>query len=79
MSKQDGYTVASLCRLLDIKRPSYYKWLNREETLLDLENIEIADHIKAVVANVGRIHGYRMMSALVSKKMAKKLNLNLIK
>ena len=43
-----GYSIYELCNYAKIARASYYKRLNRSETLSDRENSIILDEIKKV-------------------------------
>ena len=43
-----NYSVAALCRLGNVSRAAYYKWLHREIPRSEQKNRFIADEIKAI-------------------------------
>lgn len=61
-----------MCRTLMISRASYYKWLNRQETKEELENIELAQLIEEYDNRFNHILGYRRMTRWINKFNHKK-------
>ena len=45
-----GYPISALCKLGNVSRAAYYKWLHREIPLNELENEHIADVIEKIHA-----------------------------
>ncbi len=43
-----GYAISKLCKIAQISRSSYYKWLNRKPPENELINHKIADIIKKI-------------------------------
>ncbi|WP_260637324.1 IS3 family transposase [Clostridium botulinum] len=62
-----GYSISQLCKSAKIARASYYKWLNRAETLKDKENCIILDEIIKVYSEVKGIYGYRRITLNINK------------
>lgn len=61
-----------MCRVLEISRASYYKWLDRKETKEELENHEIAQLILEYDERFNHILGYRRMTRWINKFNHKK-------
>lgn len=55
-----------MCRVLEIARSSYYKWLNRETTQEEIENNELANLILDYDELFGHILGYRRMTEWIN-------------
>lgn len=63
-----------MCRLLNVKRANYYKWLGHEKSTQDLENEELAKFIKKYDEMFDHKLGYRMMSDRINRKENKHYN-----
>lgn len=55
-----------MCRVLEIARSSYYKWLNRETTQEEIENNELSNLILDYDELFGHILGYRRMTEWIN-------------
>ena len=55
-----------MCKVLEISRASYYKWLNRKPTKLEKENEELALIIKEYDERFQHILGYRRMTQWIN-------------
>lgn len=66
---QLGYSICELCECAQIARPSYYKWLNRPETLRDKENRVVLEEIKNIYSEVNGIYGYRRITLNVNRRL----------
>ena len=69
-----GYSICELCNYAKIARASYYKWLNRSETLRDRENSIILDEINKVYSEVKGIYGYRRITLNINRRLNSKYN-----
>ena len=56
-----------MCRILGVKRTSYYKWLKHEKSIRDKENEEIAELIKKYHNKYNGLLGYRMMTDRINR------------
>lgn len=54
---RDKFTIGELCRLLEVSRGGYYKWLNRKD-LADKDKV-IAEFIKECHEKAHKTYGYR--------------------
>ncbi|HCO73949.1 MAG TPA: IS3 family transposase [Clostridium sp.] len=66
---QLGYSICELCECAQIARPSYYKWLNRPETLRDKENRVVLEEIIKIYSEVNGIYGYRRITLNVNRRL----------
>lgn len=66
---QLGYSICELCECAQIARPSYYKWLNRPETLRDKENRVVLEEIINIYSEVNGIYGYRRITLNVNRRL----------
>ena len=69
-----GYPILILCNFAGIARSSYYKWLNRKETLTDKDNSIIVKEIVRIYDAVDGIYGYRRMTMNVNRSLNMKYN-----
>lgn len=46
--EEHHYSIRSLCKLGNVTRAAYYKWLNRIETANDRLNKQISDQLEAI-------------------------------
>ncbi|MBU3134631.1 IS3 family transposase, partial [Clostridium gasigenes] len=69
-----GYSISELCKYAKIARASYYKWLNRPETLRDRENAIVLDEIIKVYLEVKGIYGYRRITLNINRRLNSQYN-----
>ena len=62
-----GYSICELCKCAKIARASYYKWLNRQETLRDKENKIILNEIIKVYSEIKGIYRYHRIMLNVNR------------
>lgn len=60
------WSINWMCKVLNISRASYYKWLHREVPQQELENIELARLIKEYDERFNHILGYRRMTSWIN-------------
>lgn len=60
------WSINWMCKVLNISRASYYKWLHREVPLQELENVELAILIKEYDERFHHILGYRRMTSWIN-------------
>lgn len=63
---KEGYTVNFLCKVLQIPRSSYYKWLNRIIPNKELQDEEVARLIIEYNETFNRVLGYRQMTYYIN-------------
>ena len=63
-----------MCKYAKIARASYYKWLNRPETLRDRENAIVLDEIIKVYSEVKGIYGYRRITLNINRRLNSQYN-----
>lgn len=61
-----SWSIKWMCKLLDISRASYYKWLLREMPEQEQESIELAGLIKEYDERFNHILGYRRMTSWIN-------------
>ncbi|WP_199874228.1 IS3 family transposase [Paraclostridium bifermentans] len=71
---KEGYSILALCEFAGIARSSYYKWLNKDETVRDKENTAIKNEIIKVYNEVNGIYGYRRMTMNINRVLKKTYN-----
>ncbi len=60
------WSIAWMCKKLNVTRAAYYKWRKREIPPQELENIKIAELIKEYDECFGHILGFRRMTAWIN-------------
>lgn len=63
-----------MCTVLEVQRSSYYKWLNRSQSLIELENHQIAQRIINYDEMSNHILGYRRMTTWINRLNHKNYN-----
>jgi putative transposase len=63
-----------MCHVLELSRSSYYKWLNRVETSVEIENHQLAQLILEYHETFNRILGYRRMTQWINHMNHKHYN-----
>ena len=69
-----GYSISELCNYAKVARSSYYKWLNRSETVRDKENLILLDEIIKLYSEVNGIYGYRRIRLNINRRLNSKYN-----
>ncbi|HHV08464.1 MAG TPA: IS3 family transposase, partial [Firmicutes bacterium] len=62
MHEKEAYPIANICRILDLNRSSYYKWLHREKSARELENEDLLHKLGYLYAEFNGIYGYRRLA-----------------
>ena len=62
MSREKGYPIEKICKILDLNRSSYYKWLNRCKSVREAENEDLIHKISYIYAEFNGIYGYRRIT-----------------
>ena len=68
LHEDQDYSINWMCRKLEISRAAYYKWLNRDIPVKELEDIEIAGKIEERHERYGGILGYRRMTIFLNRE-----------
>lgn len=63
-----------MCKILELPHSSYYKWLNRKETLVEKENYDISRLILDYHDKFNNILGYRRMTLFINRLNQKNYN-----
>ena len=64
--KSEGWSINWMCEFFEISRAAYYKWLHREVSNYELENIKLAELIKEYDERFKHILGYRRMTSWIN-------------
>jgi len=62
----EGWSINWMCEFFEISRAAYYKWLHREVSDYELENIKLAELIKEYDEQFNHILGYRRMTSWIN-------------
>lgn len=68
------WSINWMSKVLEIPRSSYYQWLNRSKTSLELENHQIAQWIIELDEMFNHILGYRQMTLFINRLNHKSYN-----
>lgn len=74
MHNTKKYPITELCNLAGIQRSSYYKWLNRKESINEKFNRELIPLIKDAYEERNGILGYRQMTIKLNREHNLKVN-----
>ncbi len=62
MHEQKAYPVENICRILELNRSSYYKWLHRTKSVREHENEDLPHKLGYLYAEFNGIYGYRRLT-----------------
>lgn len=62
MHAEDGYPIKKLCRVLNLNRSSYYKWLRRSKSRQELTNEALLQDLSGLYKEYNGIYGYRRLA-----------------
>lgn len=60
-------SLSELCRLAEIQRSAYYKWLHRKESHQEAVNRKLADRIRSIHKKIPEL-GYRRMRDVLKRE-----------
>ncbi|MGR6837494.1 IS3 family transposase [Syntrophomonas erecta] len=62
LHENKAYPVKDICRILDLNRSSYYKWLHRSKSAREYENEDLLHKLGYLYAEFNGIYGYRRLT-----------------
>lgn len=62
LHEKEAYPVENICRILDLNRSSYYKWLHRSKSAREIENEDLLHKLGYLYAEFNGIYGYRRLT-----------------
>jgi len=68
LNETKSYPISALCEIINIKRNSYYKWLNRKESDNEKFNKKLLPMIKDAYEERNGILGYRQMTIKLNRE-----------
>lgn len=71
---EKGYTIFDLCQICELNRSSYYKWLRRKKSALELESEALLPRIGELYARYNGILGYRRMTMFLNSELKTQYN-----
>lgn len=74
LHESKGYSISLLCSVTQLNRSSYYKWLSRRETELEIEDRELIGKIRIIEEQRKYIYGVRRLTMILNKTSEKKYN-----
>jgi len=74
LSEQKYYPVSVLCKVAEISRSAYYKWLHRKKSQNELQNENLLTLIKDVYGERDGILGYRQVTIKLRREYNLKVN-----
>lgn len=68
LNKAKGYPISILCDILNLSRSSYYKWLQRDQSLQEARDAELIERICQLYQESNGIFGYRRMQLNLKRR-----------
>lgn len=62
LHEKEKYPIANICRILNLNRSSYYKWLHRTKSARQQDNEDILHKLGYLYAEFNGIYGYRRLT-----------------
>jgi putative transposase len=62
LHEKEEYPIARMCKVLNLNRSSYYKWLHRTKSARERENEDILHKLGYLYAEFNGIYGYRRLT-----------------
>lgn len=63
----EGWEIKWMCKVLEISRAAYYKWLHRTPSKRDIENEGILETIQMIYESNNGLFGYRKMTMAINR------------
>lgn len=73
-SNDERCSIEYLCQLAGISRTSYYKWIHRKSSRVDIEDAEILPRIQAIADENNSLFGYQNMTYALNNNSDTKYN-----
>ncbi len=74
LHQSEEWSIVFMCEQLEIKRSSYYKWLNSKPTQRQKENDELLGYIRKVTQSNNSLFGSEKMTMYINHKYATQYN-----
>ncbi|MCH7324064.1 IS3 family transposase [Solibacillus sp. MA9] len=71
LAKNEKFSIVLLCKIAKVSRAAYYKWLNRQPTVHELENEQLVESIQHLYTQVEGIYGYRRITMTINRQREK--------
>ncbi|MEK4628786.1 IS3 family transposase [Solibacillus sp. FSL R7-0682] len=71
LAEKEKFPILLLCKLVNVSRAAYYKWLNRQPTSHELENKQLIESIEHLYKQVNGIYGYRRITMTINRQRKK--------
>lgn len=66
LAKTENVSIVLLCQIAKVSCAAYYKWLNRQPIVRELENEQLVAFIQYLYTQVDGIYGYRRMTLTIN-------------
>lgn len=67
LHQEKGWSIQTMCQILEISRASYYKWLHRKDKDPDPEEAWLIGQIQEIAQKNHRLFGCRKMAMALSR------------
>jgi transposase InsO family protein/transposase-like protein len=74
LHEKENFSVSLLCELAMVSRSSYYKWIKRKNSIMEIENKMLITEIAKIYEEVNVIYGYRRMTMNLNRRLGKIFN-----
>ena len=74
MQRENHFSVSVLCKIAEIQRSSYYKWLKRKISSHEQENQQILKAMILLYEKVDGIYGYRQLTINLRRQTGQPIN-----
>ncbi|MEK5235904.1 IS3 family transposase [Paenibacillus sp. FSL L8-0470] len=74
IQQEESCSIQLLCNIAGISRSSYYKWLNREPSSRETDNVKLTQAMLLLYEKVERIFGYRQLTLHLRRQMGRVIN-----
>lgn len=71
---KEGYPLEGLCRILELNRSSYYKWLRSDRSAQDARDRDLIERICALYQESNGIFGYRRIRLNLERRFQLRVN-----
>jgi len=62
LHENEAYPIDNICRILNLNRSSYYKWLHRIKSSKEQENEDLMHKLGYLYAELNGVYGYRRLT-----------------
>lgn len=79
LNEEKGYSIENLCKVANVSRAGYYKWMKNQPSLKELEDMLLSDLIKDIYESSDKTFGVERVQLALKEEHGLKVNVKRIR